>query len=107
MRRGAALVRSGAVLATLTLLAAACSSGGGRPPNVLMIVVDTLRADRLTAYGNTRGITPFLDELAQRGTVFRKAYAVSSWTIPSVASLLTSRYGSQHHVLSFGSRLGD
>jgi arylsulfatase A-like enzyme len=107
MRRSAAVVWSRAVLAALAVLSASCGSGGGRPPNVLMIVIDTLRADRLAAYGNTRAVTPFLDDLAKRGTVFRKAYAVSSWTIPSVASLLTSRYSSQHHVLSFGSHLAE
>src|SRR5215510_12406740 len=79
--------------------------GGGRPPNVLFIVIDTLRADRLGVYGNSRGLTPFLDELAQRGTIFANAYAPSSWTIPSVASLMTSRYPSQHHVIGFGNRI--
>jgi len=93
-------------LAWLIVLAAVgASCRDGRAPNVLVIVVDTLRADRLGAYGNTRGLTPFLDELAQRGTVFMHAYAPSSWTIPSVASMLTSRYASQHHVFGFGARL--
>lgn len=48
------------------------------PPNVLMIVVDTLRADRLSSYGDERGLTPFLDGLAVRGVVFANAYAPSS-----------------------------
>lgn len=78
---------------------------GARRPNVLLIVVDTLRADRLGSYGNGRGLTPFLDELAAKGTVFRNAYATSSWTCPSVASLLTSRFPSQHHVTTFESGL--
>ena len=72
-----------------------------RPPNVVVLVVDTLRADRLGAYGNTDGLTPFLDSLAARACVFRNAYAQSSWTLPSVASLFTSRFPSQHHVVSF------
>jgi arylsulfatase A-like enzyme len=83
------------------------SCGETRPPNILVIVVDTLRADRLGAYGNPNGLTPFLDELAQRGTVFVNAYASASWTVPSVASLMTSRYSAQHHVVGFGSRLAD
>src|SRR5262249_34134240 len=58
-------------------------------------------------YGNQRGLTPFLDRIAQRGTVFERAYAVSPWTVPSVASLIMSRYPSQHHVVTFGSRIGD
>jgi arylsulfatase A-like enzyme len=77
------------------------------PPNVLLIVVDTLRADRLGAYGNGRDLTPFLDSLARRGTVFANAYAPSSWTCPSVASLFTSRYASQHGVVRFDSKLSE
>jgi arylsulfatase A-like enzyme len=64
-----------------------------------MVVIDTLRADRVGAYGNPRGLTPFLDSLAARGTVFTRAYAQSAWTNPSVASLMTSRYPSQHGVV--------
>ncbi len=70
------------------------------PPNVLLVVVDTLRADRLGCYGSGAGLTPFLDELARRGTVFRNAYAPSSWTTPSIASLFTSRYPLEHRVNS-------
>ena len=65
-----------------------------------MIVGDTLRADRLGSYGNTRGLTPFIDSLAARGYVFRNAYAACSWTNPSVASVFTSRYPSQHGVIT-------
>jgi arylsulfatase A-like enzyme len=70
-------------------------------------VIDTLRADRLGAYGNERGLTPFLDALARKGTLFEHAYAVSSWTIPSVASFFISRYPTQHHVVTFSSRIAD
>ncbi len=98
-----------ASLACLALVPLSCDRepGARRPPNVLVIVVDTLRADRLGAYGNGRGLTPFLDGLAARGTVFAHAYAASSWTCPSVASLLTSRFPSQTHIVSFASRLAD
>jgi len=78
-----------------------------RPPNIVLVVADTLRADRLGVYGNGKGLTPFLDELAARGTVFTHAYAASSWTCPSVASLLTSRYPSQHRVSDYDSKLPD
>jgi len=70
-------------------------------PNVVFIVIDTLRADRLGAYGNERGLTPFLDSMAERGFVFRNAYAQSSWTKPSIASILTSRFPVQHGVQSW------
>ena len=81
--------------------------GRPEPPksNVLVILIDTLRADRLGAYGNERGLTPFLDELAERGTTFGRALAASSWTVPSVASILTSRYPTQHNVVAFYSQL--
>ena len=74
-------------------------------PNVVIVVVDTLRADRVGANGNRQSFTPFLDELAGRGTTFANAYATSSWTCPSVASLLTSRYAPQHRTVAFESVL--
>ena len=55
--------------------------------------------------GNGSRLTPFLDSLAQRGVFFRNAYAQSSWTNASVASLMTSRYQSQHGITSFHSVL--
>jgi arylsulfatase A-like enzyme len=82
-------------LALLTL--AACSPKV--PPNVFLIVIDTMRADRVGWYGDQRGLTPFLDSLAEGGTVFWNAYAQSSWTSPSVATIFTSRYASEHNVI--------
>jgi arylsulfatase A-like enzyme len=108
MKRAAILALSLSLLGCVSLIAGSCSKPtAGRAPNILLIVVDTLRADRLGVYGNQRGLTPFLDELAQRGTVFLNAYAPSSWTCPSVASLFTSRYASQHRVVSFAAKLSD
>jgi Sulfatase len=78
-----------------------------QPPNVSFIVIDTLRADRLGAYGNQRGLTPFLDEPAEKGVVFENTYAPSSWTMPSVASLFTSRLPSQHRVAAFDSKIAE
>jgi arylsulfatase len=77
------------------------------PPNVIVVLVDTLRADRLGVYGIRDGLTPYLDDLARRGTVFSNAYAASSWTCPSVASLFTSRYPSQHQVTTLDARISD
>ena len=104
-RLAAAAFRCGLLLAVPLCIVAGC--GRKPPPHVILIVVDTLRADRLGAYGSQRGLTPFLDQLAHRGTVFRNAYAASSWTCPSVASLFTSRYPSQHKVIALDSRLPD
>jgi len=74
-------------------------------PDVVLIVIDTLRADRLGVYGNERGLTPFLDAFARGAHVFERAYAQAPWTNPSVASLFTSRYLSQHGVVGFDSVL--
>jgi arylsulfatase A-like enzyme len=93
------------VAIVLLLAAGACQRGATQRPHVIVVLIDTLRADRLGCYGNPDGLTPFLDELAARGTVFTHAYAPSSWTLPSVASLFTSRYPSQHHVHRFESKL--
>jgi arylsulfatase len=78
-----------------------------RAPDIIFILIDTLRADRVGAFGNRRGLTPFLDSLAARGTAFQRTYAQSSWTSPSIASLLTSRFVSQHGVVSPFSVLQD
>jgi arylsulfatase len=93
-------------LAGALLLTLGCG-GGPRRPNVLIVVVDTLRGDRVGAVDATSSLTPFLDGVAARGVVFRRAYAPSSWTVPSVASLLTSRQPTHHGVVSFEARLAD
>ncbi len=96
-------------VAVLGAALAGIAGGCGRlqPANVIVVLVDTMRPDRLGVYGNPRGLTPAIDQLAAGGTVFQRAYAQSSWTDPSVASLFTSRYQSQHGVISFGSTLGE
>ena len=60
-------------------------------PNIVVVVMDTLRADRLSCYGNDQALTPNLDALAAEGTLFENAYSTSPWTWPSTASLLTGR----------------
>jgi arylsulfatase A-like enzyme len=61
-------------------------------PNVLIIIVDTLRADHVSSYGYARNTSPYLDSLAQQGVLFENAIAPSSWTLPSHASILTGLY---------------
>jgi arylsulfatase A-like enzyme len=61
-------------------------------PNVLLIVLDTVRADRLSLYGYERDTTPRLAELSRRGVVFGQARATAPWTLPSHASLFTGRW---------------
>jgi arylsulfatase A-like enzyme len=60
-------------------------------PNLLVIVVDTLRADHLSSYGYSRPTSPNIDNLARNGVLFENSIAPSSWSLPSHASLLTGR----------------
>jgi arylsulfatase A-like enzyme len=73
-------------------------------PNLLLVVVDTLRADVVGAWGDDGGLTPNLDELARRSVRFADLTAPSSWTLPSVATLLT---GQPPQVHGAGRRVGD
>jgi hypothetical protein len=75
--------------------------GGGREsvreaerPDVILIVIDTLRADHLGSYSYARDTTPHIDALAADATLYRRAVSHAPWTTPSVAALLTSRYPS-------------
>jgi len=64
--------------------------------NVLLVIIDTLRADKLGCYGNTLGLTPNIDAFARESFVFQQAFSHAPWTLPSTASLLTSCYPQQH-----------
>ncbi len=77
---------------------AALPSAAPGAPNVLVIVIDTLRADHVSAYGYSRPTTPNLDRLAQQGVLFENAISPSSWSLPSHVSLVTGRYLHDHHV---------
>jgi choline-sulfatase len=63
-------------------------------PHILLIVVDTLRRDRLGCYGHTRNTSPNIDALARTAIRFDNAFSQAPWTTPSVAALLSSRYPS-------------
>lgn len=79
-----------------------CRSREAPPlPNIVLITIDTLRADHLGAYGYPRPTSPVIDGLADRGVVFTNATANSSWTRPSTASIFTSRLPSKHGAYSF------
>lgn len=65
------------------------------PPGIVIVSIDTLRADRLGAWGNSRGLTPNLDHLAAESIVFERAFAQANETLYSHASLFTSRYPSE------------
>jgi arylsulfatase A-like enzyme len=89
------------LLALGALLGTACHGPAQRArsrPNVLLVVIDTLRADRLHCYGAPRRTSPHIDALAAQGVLFERAYAAAPWTLPAVASLLTATYPSWHGV---------
>ena len=65
-------------------------------PNIVMIVLDSVRRDHLSCYGHARETTPHIDRVAAKGVQFMRAYATSCWTIPTHASLFTGLYPSQH-----------
>lgn len=67
-------------------------------PNLILISLDTLRADRLGTYNYKRATTPFLDSWAQRSVVFDHAVSVAPWTLPSHVSIFTGLYPSSHKV---------
>lgn len=81
---------------TFLLAAVAIAVGGcARTPSprlLLLVTVDTLRADHLGAYGSELGLTPQLDALARESLVFEAAYAAAPLTLPSLATLFTGRY---------------
>jgi arylsulfatase A-like enzyme/Flp pilus assembly protein TadD len=85
----------------LVLLLAACGGGGIRPEagrNLLIVTIDTLRADRLGAYGYERARTPNLDALARDGVLFEDTIAQAPVTLPSHASLFTGLVPPTHGV---------
>ncbi len=67
-------------------------------PSIVLVVVDTLRADAVSAYGAVEGTTPAFDALASEGLLYGRAYAPSPWTLPSHASLLTGLAVDRHGV---------
>ncbi len=70
-------------------------------PNVLVIVVDTLRADHLSSYGYDRPTSPNIDALAREGVLFENAISGCSWSYPSHVSLVTGRYQFEHGKSTF------
>jgi len=99
-------MRRGVFVASLALsgLVAACSAGTPKavPQRLVLITVDTLRADHMSSFGYPITTTPFLDRLAAEGTLFTRAYAQSATTKPSHSSIFTSLYPVQHGVRNNG-----
>ena len=84
-------------IAALALVAAVLACGPQQDPrraarHLILVTVDTLRADRLSSYGNPLGLTPHLDALAEEGIVFRHAFAPAPFTLASLSAILTGYY---------------
>jgi len=76
-------------------------------PHIILIVLDTLRADRLSCYGYPQRTTPNLDRLAQSGLLFENTITSAPWTLPSQSSLLTGRHPFQHGSTEVNPHLDD
>jgi arylsulfatase A-like enzyme len=83
----------------LLVLAAVLLGGCRRPdraPNVVLLTLDTVRADRMGLYGHAVRNTPRLEQLARQATLYRRAQAAGSWTVPGHASIFTGRAPFEH-----------
>ena len=90
----------------LALAAALCAcSHAHKGPNVLLISIDSLRADHLSSYGYARKTTPSIDRIASEGMLFEQHMSSSSWTLPGHASLFTSLPDSIHGAFETNRRI--
>lgn len=83
-------------LAAWLLLLAAPGPARTGGPNIVLVVVDAMRADALGSLGSTAGVTPHIDRLAADGLSFTRMTSQAPWTGPSFASIVSSRYPSEH-----------
>jgi arylsulfatase A-like enzyme len=93
---GAAAFRALRAPAPAPLPVTGIVSTPGRLPDVLIIILDTVRADHVSAYGYHRPTTPSIDRLAAEGALFSRASSTATWTVPAHASLFTGHYPSTH-----------
>ena len=80
----------------LAALATSCDTTSSRQPDIILVVIDTARADRFTPNASTQPATPSFRKLASEGLLFEHAYSTSSWTVPSHASLFTGLFPITH-----------
>ena len=86
---------------------ALCCGGKPEPLNIMIIAVDTLRADHLGCYGYTRDTSPHIDDLAARGVLCERCVSPAPWTLPSFSTVFTSLYPTQHGAETVHSSLGE
>jgi arylsulfatase A-like enzyme len=76
--------------------AARALADSSRAPNVILLVLDTVRGMSMSLHGYSRETTPALERFAARGVVFDAAYSTAPWTLPSIATMFTGRYPHEH-----------
>jgi arylsulfatase A-like enzyme/Flp pilus assembly protein TadD len=97
-------MRRASILCLFVLLPALAAAATDRP-NVILITLDTVRADRMGFLGSKLGLTPQLDALASQGVVFEHAYSQAPITPASHATILTGTFPQYHGIRNFGDRL--
>src|SRR5262249_23653816 len=101
MRRRASVAAVVALPAFVAVIAAIGARREDAPPrpNVLVLLLDTLRADHLGVYGCGHPKSPNIDRLAKEGRTYRRAFTTAPWTPPAVATLFTGLYVSSHGMM--------
>ncbi len=99
------------ILATAGLVGALpildCDAAVDTPrANVILVTIDTVRADHLSCYGHPRRTSPHIDALAERGVLFESCVAQGPWTLPTMASIHTGLYPAEHGANRSSNRLG-
>ncbi len=94
-------MRLGRFWILLSGLSFACGETPPEPPNIVLISIDSLRADHVGAYGYPRDTTPAMDRLATEGTLFENVVADSSWTLPAHVTMMTGLSSLAHGVDEF------
>jgi arylsulfatase A-like enzyme len=96
-------------LAVLINAVSGCARGrkSDAAPNVILITLDTVRADHLGCYGYGRDTSPRIDALAKTATLYKRAVATSPWTVPTHASLFTGKFSFEHGAHGFKVKKGE
>ncbi len=96
------------LLTAIVVAQVSCTKGPGRAkvdasaPHVILLIIDTLRADHLPTYGYSRPTAPHLEALGERGWVFDQALAQSGWTLPATGSILSGLLPTEHGAVRDG-----
>ncbi len=109
-RRVSLLMRGGLLAASALLIASiapACGRAAAQRPNILVVVISSLRADHVSAYGYARATTPTIDGLASEGALYATALTPTPWAPAAHASILSGRYISEHGVTFASPRLAE